>query len=175
MARRTACAKGSGSALRRAAARSELTGHHGLVRTTGHGSPCTIDPIRSTKPTARLGGTQGTRHPVPESRHRSVLKGRDVRKSSPPPAMVAGFSYGLVVMAVARNFHAEKLPAILNKYRFTCRIQAAIISPEPKPQEPSMIATPARMPTLSLEIVIDLIKATPLAVLLRAIRIGARP
>jgi hypothetical protein len=38
-----------------------------------------------------------------------------------------------------------------------------------------MITTPVPTPTLSLEIVIDLIKATPIAILLRAIRSGVRP
>ena len=45
------------------------------------------------------------REPVTQccrSRHRLVLKGCDVRKPSPPPAMVAGFSYGVAGGGLAR-------------------------------------------------------------------------
>jgi len=46
-----------------------------------------------------IGWNSGNPYPCAESRHCSVLKGRDVRKPSPPPEMVAGFSYGAVESA----------------------------------------------------------------------------
>ncbi len=51
------------------------------------------------------------REPVTQccrSRHRLVLKGCDVRKSSPPPAMVAGFSYGFSADGLARYGAAQR-------------------------------------------------------------------
>ena len=60
--------------------------------------PSTSPTMQSPKARNRPHDWAERREPVTQccrSRHRLVLKGCDVRKPSPPPAMVAGFSYGL--------------------------------------------------------------------------------
>lgn len=51
------------------------------------------------------------REPVTQccrNRHRLVLKGCDVRKPSPPPEMIAGFSYGFSADGLARYGAAQR-------------------------------------------------------------------
>jgi hypothetical protein len=73
---------------------ADQAGKHTVVRPIVVAQTDKNGGFGSTQPTARLGGIRGTRHPVLKNRHRLVLKGCDARKPSPPPAMVAGFSYG---------------------------------------------------------------------------------